>query len=183
MTYVAMGAFLLCLIALPISLISMISRNLRRRAIWAAIATTVGLVASLMTFTYARDQERGGPRFGGRSSAIAQTGAVAHAEPFASEVNRAIEEHKVIVGMTPQEAAQAAAAAYVYKVKADPERWPRGSDPRIVIARQTLEPDNSEITLTFSNKTQFDSAEPMPFRVEIRQGRVTDIVALRPPRA
>jgi hypothetical protein len=179
MTYVAMGILLLCLIALPISLISMISSNLRRRAGWAAIASTVGLVASLMTFTYALELEKGGPR----SRPVAQTGVIAHPEPIASEINRAIEEHKVIVGMTPQEAAQAAAAAYFYKVEADPERWPRGSDPRMVIARQTLEPDNSRITLTFSNKTQFDTAEPVPFRVEVRHGRVTEIVALRQPRA
>jgi hypothetical protein len=183
MTYVSMGILLLCLIALPISLISMISRNLRRRSIWVAIASTVGAVASFMTFTYALDLEKGGPPFSHRSRPVAQAGVIAHPEPLASEINRAIEEHKVIVGMTPQEAAQAAAAAYFYKVEADPERWPRGSDPRMVIARQTLEPDNSKITLTFSNKTQFDTAEPVPFRVEVRHGRVTEIVALRQPRA
>jgi hypothetical protein len=179
--YVLLGIMLLCLIALPVSLIAMISRDLRRRAQWVAVASTVGLVVSFMRYGYLHDMQTGGSPFGSRP--IVQTGVIAHLEPLASEVQRAIEEHKVIVGMTPHEAAQAAAAAYVYKVEADPERWPRGSDPLAVIARQTLEPDNSKITLTFSNKTQFDSAEPLPFRVEVRQGRVSEIVALRPPGA
>jgi hypothetical protein len=39
-----------------------------------------------------------------------------------------------------------------------------------VIARQTTQPDESKITLTFRNATQFDTAEPTTFRVEIRKG-------------
>jgi hypothetical protein len=91
---------------------------------------------------------------------------------------RNVEElfHQMItLGMTPHEA-RLAGGSFFYKVEADPKRWPRGSDPLTVIASQTDQADDSKITLTFRNRTQFQTPKPTTFRVEIRHGRVTEIV-------
>jgi hypothetical protein len=79
--------------------------------------------------------------------------------------------------MTPHEA-RLAGGSFFYRVEADPKRWPRGSDPLVVIASQTDQPDDSRITLTFKNKSQFQTPELTTFRVEIRRGRVTEIVRM-----
>jgi len=81
--------------------------------------------------------------------------------------------------MTPYEA-RLAGGSFFYPVEADPERWPRGTNPLVVIARQAEQPDDSKMTLTFRTATQFRTPEPVPFRVEIRHGRVTEIVAATP---
>jgi hypothetical protein len=181
MIYLALGALLLCLIALPISLGSMISARLRRRAGWAAIGSTVGLVASFVTFGYARDMQKADPRFGENTRRFAQNEIAAHSAPFSEEVKRSIANHKVLLEMTPQEAGLAG-GSFAYKVRADPARWAHDSDPLVVIASQTLQPDDSKITLTFRNATQFDTPEPIAFRVEVRRGRVTEIIPLSSPK-
>jgi hypothetical protein len=99
----------------------------------------------------------------------------ARSERFSDEVKRSILEKRIILGMTPEEARLAGGACF-YRVQADPKHWPSDGNPLIIMARQTDYPDDSKITLTFHNATQFQSREPVTFRVEIRRGRVTEIV-------
>jgi hypothetical protein len=40
---------------------------------------------------------------------------------------------------------------------------------------------SSRITLTFRNATQFDTLEPSTFRVEIRRGRVIEVIPVDTP--
>ena len=96
-------------------------------------------------------------------------------EYFSEESKRNILAQKITVGMTPYEV-HLAGGGFVYKVQADPKHWPPGADPMRVIAAQTDQPDDSKITLTFRNTTQFQTREPTTFRVEIRRGRVTEVV-------
>jgi hypothetical protein len=58
----SLGSLLLCLIALPISLLALLFRRSRRKAKWAALASTVGVVASFVSFGYHVDMLRGGPK-------------------------------------------------------------------------------------------------------------------------
>jgi hypothetical protein len=177
--WLSLGALILFLIALPVSLIALLFRSTRRKAKWAALVSTIGVVASFVSFGYHHDVLNGGKAFVRPSSAA--RGQPEEMPPFSAEVQRDILKHKIIVGMTPQEA-RLAGGGFFYKVEADPLRWPRGSDPLVVIGRQATQPDESKITLTFRNATQFDTPEPTTFRVEIRRGRVTEIIAVDAPR-
>jgi len=99
-----------------------------------------------------------------------------HPEYFSEETKKNVLNGKIIIGMSPYEA-QLAGGAFFYQVEAD-KRWPKNADPLAVINRQTNDPDDSKITLTFNNTTQFDSREPKTFRVEFVRGRVMKIVPL-----
>jgi hypothetical protein len=180
-SWLSLGALMLCLIALPASLAALISRRLRRRAGWAAIASTIGIVASFVSFGYTHDLQKPDVRLGEKAKQVTQNETAAHPE-LSDEAKRNISNHKITLGMTPEEARLAGGGCF-YKVKADPRQWPPGSDPLVVMARQTDHPDDSEITLTFRNTTQFDTREPTTFRVELRRGRVTEIVAVTSPLA
>ena len=57
-SWLSLGALMLCLIALPVSLGALISRCLRRRASWAAIASIIGIVASFVSFGYTHDLQK-----------------------------------------------------------------------------------------------------------------------------
>ena len=106
---------------------------------------------------------------------VAEREIAAHPEKFSDETKRNILDQRITLGMTPYEV-RLAGGAFYYEVEADPKRWPRGSDPIKVIATQTDEPDDSKITLTFQNTTQFQTPEPVTFRVRIMRGKVTEIV-------
>lgn len=98
----------------------------------------------------------------------------AHPDDFTEEVKANIREQRIVVGMDPHEA-RLAGGAFSYKVKLDLSRWKKGTNPLKVIAHQATAPDDSEITLTFQNYTQFATGYPAMFRVEIRRGKVQSI--------
>jgi hypothetical protein len=58
--WLSLGALMLCLFALPISLIALLFRSTRRKAKWAALASAVGVVASFVSFGYHHDVLTGG---------------------------------------------------------------------------------------------------------------------------
>jgi hypothetical protein len=90
------------------------------------------------------------------------------------KTREAILQHRVILGMFPDEAI-AAAGQYVSAVKPDKARWPEGSDPRQVIWYERTHPDDSYIDLVFWTRTQFDTPEPVGFKVVFGQGRASSI--------
>lgn len=180
-SWLSLGALMLCLIALPVSLGTLISRRLRRRAGWAAIASTIGIVVSFISFGYTHDLQKPDARFGDKATPVTQNEIDAH-PVLSDEAKRNISNHKITLGMTPYEA-RLAGGSFFYKVEADPQCWPRDSDPLMVIAKQNTQPDDSKIAMIFRNATQFDTREPTTFRVEIRRGRVTEIVAVNSAQA
>jgi hypothetical protein len=93
---------------------------------------------------------------------------------ISSELREAIKQQRVTLGMFPDEA-HAAAGAFVYMVRADKTRWPDHSPPPQVIFAQREHPDASHIELTFHNKTQFGTTEPVSFTVTFEQGRAIAI--------
>ena len=137
----------------------------------------IGIVVSFVSFGVMRDAQRARMTANETPRQAAGHEGEARSESFSDEVKRSILEKRIISGMTPEEARLAGGACF-YKVQADPEHWPPSSDPLVVMARQTDQPDDSKITLTFHNATQFQSRAPTIFRVEIRRGRVTEIVAV-----
>jgi hypothetical protein len=137
-----------------------------------AIAAAIGIAGY---FLVSHDKSRADMTIDEKTRQIAQREMDADPGRFSDEAKRNILIQKITLGMTPHEA-RLAGGSFFYKVEADPKRWPRGSDPLTVIAKQSDQPDDSKITLTFRNTTQFQTPEPTTFRVEIRLGRVTEIV-------
>jgi len=137
-----------------------------------AIAAVAGIA---VYFLLSYDKPRADMTIDEKTRQIAQREMDANPGRFSDEAKRNILMQKITVGMTPHEA-RLAGGSFFYQVQADPERWPRGSNPLAVIASQTDRPDDSKITLTFRNTTQFQTQEPTTFRVEIRRGRVTEVV-------
>jgi hypothetical protein len=86
----------------------------------------------------------------------------------------AILQHRVILGMFPDEAA-AAAGQFAYAVKVDKARWGDNYDTWQVIYAQRAHPDDSEIELNFWTRTQFDTPEPVGFKVVFEHGRAVSI--------
>ncbi len=92
----------------------------------------------------------------------------------------AIERGQVMIGMAPDEAAAAGGGSFC-EVQQDPKVWPQsGTDPWRVLAAQRLNPDDSKITLTFRNTTQFGTNTPVPFSVVFVRGRVARIERASP---
>ncbi len=107
----------------------------------------------------------------------AQTMFAQHPEQFPEERRPSILNGIVTLGMTPFEA-KLAGGAFAYKVMADPSRWSPDTDPFKVMWAQSLQPDNSEIWMTFKNATQFSSESAHAFRVYIKNGHAVQIEKL-----
>lgn len=98
------------------------------------------------------------------------------ADPHTSEVVKtAIRNGVVVLGMCPLQTIAAAGDPGPYRVEPDPTRWPDDADPVKVVEVQCKHPDRSVIELTFSNTSQFDSHEPVVFRVRFVDGRAAQI--------
>lgn len=96
-------------------------------------------------------------------------------DDFRKQYTQTIIEGIIVEGMTPYEA-YLAGGQFAYQVSADKEVWPAGSDPMRVMWMQTHRPDNSKIKMMFNNCTQFNSNEPVAFKVIIEQGLVVQII-------
>ena len=97
------------------------------------------------------------------------------------KTREAILQHRVILGMFPDEAIAATAGhrqPYALAVKPDPSRWPEGSDPEQVIWSERAHPDNSEIDINFWTRTQFDTTNLVGFKVVFTNGRAASITRL-----
>jgi hypothetical protein len=97
------------------------------------------------------------------------------------KTREAILQHRVILGMFPDEAIAATAGhrqPYVSAVKPDRARWPEGTDPQQVIWSQRAHPDNSKIQINFWTRTQFDTTNLVAFKVVFMEGRAASITRL-----
>lgn len=83
----------------------------------------------------------------------------------------------VTKGMTPFEA-KLAGGEFFYSVKADQRKWPKNSDPLKVMWAQSMQPDDSEIWMTFKNNSQFMEQGKVSFRVYFKQGTALKIEKL-----
>jgi hypothetical protein len=90
------------------------------------------------------------------------------------KTREAILQHRVILGMFPDEAA-AAAGQFAYAVKVDKARWGENYDTLQVIYSERVHPDNSEIELNFWTSTQFDTTNVVGFKVVFEHGRAVSI--------
>jgi hypothetical protein len=90
------------------------------------------------------------------------------------KTREAILQHRVILGMFPDEAA-AAAGQFAYAVKVDKAWWGENYDTLQVIYAQRGHPDNSEIELNFWTSTQFDTTNVVGFKVVFEHGRAVSI--------
>lgn len=100
------------------------------------------------------------------------------------KTHESILEHRVILGMYPDEAIAAASGhrqPYVSVVKADPARWPEGTSNDQVIWFERTHPDDSEIQISFWTRTQFDTTNLVGFKVVFTHGRATSITRFAPP--
>src|SRR5277367_4297924 len=95
------------------------------------------------------------------------------------KTREAILQHKVILGMFPDEAA-AAAGQFSYAVKVDKARWGENYDTWQVIYSERAHPDDSEIELNFWTRTQFDTTNVVGFKVIFTNGRATSITRIPP---
>ena len=95
------------------------------------------------------------------------------ADPKVSaEIKEAIRKRVVIVGMCPFEVFAAAGMPVgIYEVTPDPKKWRFDIAPPVIIDAQCEKPDDSVIWLTFKNKTQFGTADPVVFHVRFEKGR------------
>jgi hypothetical protein len=100
----------------------------------------------------------------------------AHPEYFSEQRKQEILRGKIVIGMSPYEVGLAGGGGFLYQVEAD-KRWPNGTNPMRIINAQTANPDDSKITLTYRNTTQFESSDPVTFSVDFERGRVTKIMA------
>jgi hypothetical protein len=92
------------------------------------------------------------------------------------KTREAILQHRVILGMYPDEALAAIAPGqFASAVKADTNRWPEGTESSRVIYSQRAHPDDSYIDLVFWTRTQFDTPEPVGFKVVFSRGRAISI--------
>ena len=99
-----------------------------------------------------------------------------------AKTREAILQHRVILGMFPDEAIAATSGhrqPYVMAVKPDPARWPEGSAPERVIWFERAHPDNSKIDINFWTRTQFDTTNLVGFKVVFTHGRATSITRIR----
>lgn len=93
----------------------------------------------------------------------------------AGDIQAAIREGVVVLGMCPLQAVAAAGEPADFRVERDPTRWPERSEPVRIVEAQCKRPDRSVIELTFSNTSQFGSSEPVVFHVRFEDGRAARI--------
>ncbi len=91
-----------------------------------------------------------------------------------AQAQKNILEQRVTLGMSPYEA-KLAGGAFFFKVIADPQNWPKNSDPYDVMWAQSTHPDNSEIWMTFETATQFPDEGIQRFQVYFIQGKAAQI--------
>ncbi len=112
-----------------------------------------------------------------KRKAYAQTMFAQHPELFPHNRRQSILNGVVQPGMAPFEA-KLAGGAFAYKVVADKAKWPEHSDPLKVMWAQSLQVDNSAISMTFKNGTQFLGQGDTSFRVDFELGRAVRIEKL-----
>lgn len=100
---------------------------------------------------------------------------------YPDKISPAIQEkilaEEIAIGMTPYDA-HLAAGAFAFKVIADPAKWENNADPYNVMWAQSVNPDESQIWMTFENDTQYPSEGKQSFRVFFQGGKALEIKKL-----
>ena len=153
---------------------------MKKRLIWFLGTLAVLCAVGRLTFYFAFHLDYWVPRQGRKYIA---------SRPELSDQNRAaIQKGKILVGMSPDEAA-AAGGPFVYVINAGGRSMTSVADiryyfdyqnnpppqPRIppdILWQQRNAPDSTQIQLNFSNKTQFDSVHPVGFKAIFVNGRL-----------
>jgi hypothetical protein len=99
-------------------------------------------------------------------------------EKISYEMREKIIAHQVVLGMTPHEACLAAGGRFAFKVLADKSKWKDNSNPFIVMWTQSINPDNSEIWMTFTTDTQYPGEGLIHFMVYFQGGKALKISKL-----
>ena len=101
-----------------------------------------------------------------------------HPDKFAPEIQEKILAQQVVLGMAPYDAYLAAGAFY-FKVIADPTKWKDNPDPYQVMWAQSVQPDDSEIWMTFETQTQLPGEGKKRFQVYFKGGKALEINVLK----
>ena len=89
------------------------------------------------------------------------------------ELENAILKGEIILGMFPDEARAAGGDAGT-AIQRD-SRWPASATDEEILEAQRFKPDSSRIHITFRNRTQFGTPEPVSFKVHFKDGKATRI--------
>ena len=98
---------------------------------------------------------------------------VKHRKDLAPELQSAILKGEVVLGMFPDEARAAGGDAGT-AIQRDP-RWPASATDEDILEAQRFKPDSSRIHITFRNRTQFNTSDPVSFKVHFKDGKATRI--------
>ena len=108
---------------------------------------------------------------------IARRAIQKHGDKISPEARENILVQRVVLGMSPFEA-RLAGGAFIFSVEADKKVWPSGTDPYMVMDTQSIVPDDSKISMTFQNETQFPGEGRRRFTVEFERGKAIVIKKL-----
>jgi hypothetical protein len=89
------------------------------------------------------------------------------------ELQSAILKGEIVPGMFPDEARAAGGDAGT-AIQRDP-RWPASATDEEILDAQRFKPDSSRIHITFRNRTQFNTSDPVSFKVHFKDGKATRI--------
>jgi len=87
-----------------------------------------------------------------------------------TKIQEKILAQKVVLGMTPHEA-YLAAGEFTFRVIPDKSKWQGNPDPYRVMWSQSVNPDDSDIWMTFANPTQYPDDGLTKFEVYFKGGR------------
>lgn len=98
-------------------------------------------------------------------------------DKIAPAIQEKILAEQIVPGMAPYDA-YLAAGAFAFKVIADPAKWEKNADPYKVMWAQSVNPDGSQIWMTFENDTQYPLEGKQTFRVFFQGGKALEIEKL-----
>lgn len=92
-------------------------------------------------------------------------------------IQEKILDQQVVYGMTPHEA-YLAAGEFTFKVIPDKSKWQGNPDPYKVMWSQSVDPDDSDIWMTFASETQYPDEGLTKFEVYFKGGKALIIKKL-----
>lgn len=93
---------------------------------------------------------------------------------IAPKMQEKILDQQVVLGMTPHEA-YLAGGEFTFKVIPDKYKWQGNPDPYKVMWSQSVNPDDSDIWMTFTTDTQYPGEGLISFRVYFKGGKALTI--------
>jgi hypothetical protein len=109
-----------------------------------------------------------------KTLAYAKEAIQLYGDQIPAHIQKEILAQQITLGMSPYEA-KLAGGAFYFKVEADPKKWPPNADPYEVISKQSTNPDDSKIWMTFETSTQFPEKGLTKFTVFFGKGKAVSI--------